>query len=84
ESGVPGFEVEQLYALLAPAGLAPEIVNRLSAECAKAMQDDDVKAKLLADGSEVRIAGPAALERRIVAEIDKWTRIIRAAGIKEE
>jgi tripartite-type tricarboxylate transporter receptor subunit TctC len=84
ESGVPDFEVEQLYALLAPAGTAADIVSRLSAEAAKAMQDEDVKRKLLADGSEVRIAGPAALERQIVAEIEKWTRIVRAAGITAE
>jgi tripartite-type tricarboxylate transporter receptor subunit TctC len=81
---VHGFEVEQWYALLAPAGTPPEIANRLSAESAKAMQSADVKAKLLADGSEVRIAGGAALEKLLTAEIAKWTEVIRAAGIKEE
>ncbi|HSQ05114.1 MAG TPA: tripartite tricarboxylate transporter substrate binding protein [Burkholderiales bacterium] len=81
---VPGFEVEQLYALLAPAGTQPDVVNRLSAEAAKAMQSADVKTKLLADGSEVRIAGAAALEKLLVTEIAKWGQVIRAAGIKEE
>jgi tripartite-type tricarboxylate transporter receptor subunit TctC len=84
EAGVPGFEVEQLYALLAPAGTPAEIVNRLSGAAAKVMQSDDVKTKLLADGSEVRVSGPAALEKLLIAEIDKWTKVIRAAGIKEE
>jgi tripartite-type tricarboxylate transporter receptor subunit TctC len=84
EAGVPGFEVEQLYALLAPAGTPGEVVSRLSAEAARAMQSDDVKTKLLADGSEVRVSGPAALEKLLTAEIDKWTKVIRAAGIKEE
>jgi tripartite-type tricarboxylate transporter receptor subunit TctC len=81
---VPGFEVEQLYALLAPAGTPPDIVNRLSAEAAKAMESTEVQTKLLTDGSEVRIADPAELEKLIVAEIAKWTKVIRAAGIKEE
>jgi len=84
ESGVPGFEVEQLYALLAPAGTAPDIVRRLAAEAAKAMQSEDVKSKLLADGSEVRVLGPDELGKMLVAEIGKWTRVIRAAGINAE
>jgi tripartite-type tricarboxylate transporter receptor subunit TctC len=84
EVGVPKFEVEQLYALLAPAGTPPDIVNRLSGEAAKAMQSDDVRTKLLADGSEVRVSGPAALEALLASEIAKWTRVIRAAGIKQE
>ena len=81
---VPGFEVEQLYALLAPAGTPPEIVNRLGAAAAQAMQASEVKNKLLTDGSEVRMAGPAELEKLIAAEIAKWTTVIRAAGIREE
>jgi tripartite-type tricarboxylate transporter receptor subunit TctC len=84
EAGVQGFEVEQLYALLAPAGTPAEIVNRLSGEAAKVMQSDDVRMKLVADGSEVRVSGPAALEKLLVSEIDKWTKVIRAAGIKQE
>jgi hypothetical protein len=43
-----------------------------------------VKTKLVADGSEVRVSGPAALEKLLVSEIDKWTKVIRAAGIKQE
>jgi len=84
ESGVPGFEVEQLYAVLAPAGTPPDIVRRLAAEAAKAMQSEDVKSKLLADGSEVRVLGPDELGKMLVAEIGKWTRVIRAAGINAE
>jgi tripartite-type tricarboxylate transporter receptor subunit TctC len=84
EAGVPGFEVEQLYALLAPAGTPADIVNRLSGDAAKAMQSEEVKTKLLADGSDVRVSGPAALDALLRSEIVKWTRVIRAAGIKQE
>jgi len=81
---IPGFEVEQFYALLAPAGTPSEVVNRLNAEAARAMESADVKSKLLADGSEVRIAGAAALEKLLIAEIAKWSQVIRAAGIKAD
>jgi tripartite-type tricarboxylate transporter receptor subunit TctC len=83
-STLPGFEVEQLYAALAPAGTPREIVRRLNAEIHKAVQNADVKAKLAADGSEVQTSTPEELEKRIVAEIAKWSKVIKAAGIKDE
>ena len=84
ESGLPGFEVEQLYGVLAPAGTPREIVRRLNEETAKVMQAADIKSRLLADGSEVSVSSPEDFEKRIVAEIDKWTKVIKQAGIKED
>ncbi|HWI14284.1 MAG TPA: tripartite tricarboxylate transporter substrate binding protein, partial [Burkholderiales bacterium] len=63
EGGVPGFEVEQFYGFLAPAGTPHDTVTRLSSEAGRAMQSEDIRNKLLADGSEVRVLGPAQLER---------------------
>jgi tripartite-type tricarboxylate transporter receptor subunit TctC len=83
-SVLPGFVVEQLYALLAPAGTPRAIVTTLNAEVARAMQAADTREKLLADGSEVAVSTPEQLEKRIVAEIAQWAKIIRAAGIKAE
>jgi tripartite-type tricarboxylate transporter receptor subunit TctC len=83
-SVMPGFVVEQLYALLAPAGTPRPIVRTLNAETAKAMQATDTRERLLADGSEVAVSTPEELEKRIVSEITQWTKIIKAAGIKGE
>lgn len=84
ESGLPGFEVLQLYGLLAPAGTPREIVKRLNEETARAMQAADIKSRLLADGSEVSVSTPEEFEKTIVAEIGKWTKVIKQAGIKED
>jgi tripartite-type tricarboxylate transporter receptor subunit TctC len=83
-STLPGFDVEQLYGLLAPAGTPRDIVRRLNTETARAVQGADVKSKLLADGSEVLVSTPGEFEKRIVAEIAKWGKVIKAAGIREE
>ena len=83
-ASLPGFDVEQLYGLLAPAGTPREIVRRLNGETARGMQGPDVKAKLLADGSEVLLSTPEEYEKRIVSEIAKWSKVIKAAGIREE
>jgi tripartite-type tricarboxylate transporter receptor subunit TctC len=84
ESGLPGFEVQQNYGVLAPAGTPREIVGRLNQEIAKAMLTDDAKSRLLADGSEARVSTPEEFEKVIVAEIAKWSKVIKQAGIKEE
>ena len=84
ESGLPGFEAEQIYALLAPAGTSRDIVRRLNEEAVRAMQTTETKSRLLADGSEVKTSTPQELEKTIVAEIAKWTKVIKAAGIKGE
>lgn len=84
ESGLKGFEVQQNYGVLAPTGTPREIVARLNREVGKAMQTEDAKSRLLADGSEAKVSTPEELEKMIVTEIAKWSKVIRQAGIKEE
>ena len=84
ESGLPGFEVEQLYGVLAPAATPRDIVRRLNEEIAKAMHAPDIANQLLADGSEVLVSTPEDFTKTIVAEIAKWSKVIKQAGIKEE
>jgi len=84
ESGLRGFEVQQNYGVLAPAGTPREIVSRLNQEVGKAMRTEDAKSRLLADGSEAKISTPEELERMITVEIAKWSKVIKQAGIKEE
>ena len=83
-SSLPGFDVEQLYGLLAPAGTPRDIVRRLNSETVRAVQGGDVKSRLLADGSEVLVSTPEKFEKRMVSEIAKWGKVIKAAGIREE
>jgi len=65
ESGLPGFRVEQLYGLLAPAGTPRDIVRRLNEEAVKAMQSADSRERLRADGSEVMVSSPEEFEKVI-------------------
>jgi tripartite-type tricarboxylate transporter receptor subunit TctC len=84
ETGLPGFLVEQLYGMLAPAGTPREIIRRLNEETIKAMQAADTREKLRAEGSEVAVSTPEEFERWIVAEIRKWARVVREARIQAE
>ncbi len=83
ESGLPGYEVVQLYGLLAPAGTSRDIVRRLNEETVKAAQSPEMRDRLRAEGSEVRVSTPEEFEKWIAFELRKWAKVIRQAGITE-
>jgi tripartite-type tricarboxylate transporter receptor subunit TctC len=81
EAGVPNYEAMQWYGLLAPAGTPAQIVARLNAEALKALQSDEMREKLAADGAQPLGSSPAEFAALIRSEIDKWTKVARAADI---
>ncbi|HEY6864495.1 MAG TPA: tripartite tricarboxylate transporter substrate binding protein [Burkholderiales bacterium] len=84
EAGVPGYESVQWYGVLAPAGTPREIVQRLYTEIAKSLRAGDVRERLAADGAEPVGSTPEQFAAFIRAEIDKWAKLAKAAGIKPE
>jgi tripartite-type tricarboxylate transporter receptor subunit TctC len=84
EAGVKGFAVTQWYALLAPAGTPPRLVDFLSKEANKALHQPEVTGRIAAEGSEAVGVTPQQLAAHMKAEHDKWTRVIKQTGIKGE
>ena len=84
ESGAPDQESDIIAGLLAPGGTPPEIVDRLHREIVKVVAMPDVRARLAALGFEPIGSTPKAFAERIRSEIDKWAKVIRAAGIKAQ
>jgi tripartite-type tricarboxylate transporter receptor subunit TctC len=82
ESGVPGFEMLGWYAIVAPAGTPRRIVDILHGHIARTLQSPDVRSRFLALGIDPVGQGPEELARFMRAEIDKWTKVIRASGAK--
>jgi tripartite-type tricarboxylate transporter receptor subunit TctC len=84
EAGVPGYESLQWYALLAPAGTPPEIITRLHEEAVQALKTPEMKEKLASDGATPVGTSPDELAARLKNEIEKWTRVARAAHIEPQ
>jgi tripartite-type tricarboxylate transporter receptor subunit TctC len=84
ESGAPDQDSEIIAGLLVPGGTPPEIVDRLHREIVKVVAMPDVRARLLALGFEPIGSTPKQFAERIRWEIDKWAKVIRAAGIKAQ
>lgn len=84
EVGVPGYEATQWYGLLAPAGTPPEIIARIHEQAAKALKSKDLIDKLATDGAEPVGSAPAEFAAHIKNELEKWTKVAKAAGIEPQ
>jgi tripartite-type tricarboxylate transporter receptor subunit TctC len=81
EQGFPGFEATSWYALVAPAGTAPAIVDRLHGEIVKALREPDVREKIAGLGAEPVGNSPAEFAAMQRAETARWTRVAKEANI---
>ena len=84
ESGVKGYEVVGWFGLMAPAGTPQAIVDQLSAETAKALATAPIQERAKQLGVQLVANKPAEFERFVRAEVERWTKIIRQAGITLE
>ncbi len=84
EAGVPNYAAMQWYGLVVPAGTPSGIIARLHAEATKALHTDEMKEKLSADGAEPVGSTPAEFAKLIKDELEKWTRVARAANIEPQ
>ncbi len=84
ESGVPGYEVATWWGLSAPAKTPPAILQRLHKETVRALNDPDVRKRLVGLGAEIDGSTPEQYAAFIRAELAKWGKVIKAAGIKAQ
>ena len=84
EAGLPGYEATQWFGLLAPAGTPRTIIDRLYQESSRALRSADMKERMTAEGLEVVAGTPEEFAGYIRSETEKWTQVIKAAGIKPQ
>jgi tripartite-type tricarboxylate transporter receptor subunit TctC len=82
ESGVAGFDATAWFGLFAPAGTPRDLVQRLSREVAEAVKDPGVSEKLLKLGAEPVGDSPESFDKFFRAELAKWAKVVRQAGIR--
>ena len=72
ELGVPGYDVDQWFGILAPAHTPPEIVQKLNAEIAKTIAKPEIKASLAQLGFATGTSTPAEFQKLVTSDIDRW------------
>jgi tripartite-type tricarboxylate transporter receptor subunit TctC len=84
ESGFPGFEAYAWFSVLAPAGTPRAVVDRLNTEVNRVLALPEVKEQYAKMGLIPGGGTPAELDAFIRADIAKWSKVIKAAGIKPD
>ena len=84
ESGVPGYEANNWWGVMAPAGTPDAVVRKLNTESNAVMMLADTKKRLAAEGAESINVTPEQFAKHIVAEMVKWGKVTRDANIKAE
>jgi tripartite-type tricarboxylate transporter receptor subunit TctC len=84
EVGVKGFEVSSWQAIFAPAGTPKPIVQRLNSEIARILKSPEVKARLDTLAVEPDGGPPDSLANFQKAEIARWAKVVKEAGIKPD
>jgi len=79
-----GFDASSWYGLFAPAATPPDVITRLNREVAAGLNVPEVRARLAQEGTVVVAGTPEQFGALVKADMAKWARVIREAGIKQE
>ena len=84
ESGYPGVFVDNMYGLLVPRGTHRGIIEQLHTEIARALKPSDMRERLIAQGYDPIANSPAQFTDYLRAEVGKWAKVVRDAGMRAE
>ena len=81
---LPGFDITAWFAIVGPAGLPPDVVDKLNGATTQALKSGDMKEKLAQIGLSPMPMQPPQLKTFIASEVVKWTRLAKDAGVEPE
>ena len=84
ESGLPGFEANTWFGCLAPAGTPADIINKLNAESARALNAPAVKERMAGMGLFVVANKPEEFAELLKKEIPRWAKVVKDSGVKPQ
>jgi tripartite-type tricarboxylate transporter receptor subunit TctC len=81
---VPGYEASALFGVGMPKKTPPEIIEKLNKEINAVLAEPEMKKRLIDLGGEPLISTPDEFGKMIVAETEKWEKVVKAAGAHVE
>jgi tripartite-type tricarboxylate transporter receptor subunit TctC len=84
EAGLTGYEANNWWGVMAPAGTPPAIVEKLHNEIAAVQNSEQTKKQFATEGAEIVQMGSAEFGAFVASEITKWERVVKEGGIKAE
>jgi tripartite-type tricarboxylate transporter receptor subunit TctC len=84
EAGVPGYDVTVWFGVLTVAGTPREIVQRLNAEMVRIIRSPEISGRFAKAGVEVVAGTPEHFKTFLDAEVARWAKVVKDAGIKAD
>ena len=84
ESGLPGFEAEGWHGVFVPSKTAATVVEQLNRALLNALANEEVRKRLMQGGAEPVGLPPAEFAAKFRAEVERWARVVKSAGIKAD
>ncbi len=84
EAGVPGYEANNWWGVVAPAGTPPAIVEKLHKEISAVQNSEQTKKQFATEGAEIVQMSSAEFGAFMASEMAKWERVVKESGIKAE
>src|SRR5262249_23607136 len=82
EAGLPGYAVESFYAVVAPAGTPQPVIAKLNAEMVRNLKNDEMKARMAADGAEAVGSTPEELGKWVREDLARWAKPVKDSGAR--
>ena len=84
QAGLAGYQSDQWFGVLAPAGTPRPVINYLHKEIVRALHSADVTKRLADEGAQIVASSPEEFTAYIKAQADKWAKVTREANIKPQ
>ena len=81
---MPGFDITAWFALVGPAGMPKDVVDKLNASMGQALKSKDAQEKLAGIGIQPVVMTPDQLKTFMASEVSKWVRLVKEANIQPE
>ncbi|AUA55871.1 Argininosuccinate lyase [Achromobacter spanius] len=82
ESGLPGYEFNTWFVVSAPAGTPQPVIDTLNAKLAEALQSQELSTRMQKEGFEPLVSSPAKADDMVAAEMTRWAKVVKDAGIQ--
>jgi tripartite-type tricarboxylate transporter receptor subunit TctC len=84
EAGVPGFEVNVWYGLLAPRGTSQKIIAKISADVSRIVKTSEMRERFAGLGADSEGTSPAEFRNYFRADVEKWARVVKSAKLSSD
>lgn len=81
---MPGFDITAWFALVGPAGMSKDVVDKLNAAMGQALKAKDTQDKMAGIGIQPMVMSPDQLKAFMASEVSKWVRLVKEANIQPE